>query len=312
MKRILGWVSAGTILMLAVWVSGQQPPKDIAEPSFRFRAEGEAKPFTHLNFNNHATTFRFAIVSDRTGGPRAGVFERAMDQLNLMQPEFVMCVGDLISSAAEGEPRDPVKNAKRWEEMRSWTGKLEMPFFYLPGNHDIRNELTQRAWKERFGQTYYHFLYKDTLFLMLNTEELISEKPGRDFPTDRFSDEQLAYAEKVLRANPEVRWTFVFLHRPFWSGGNAVRTKWVDLEKHLEGRKYTVFAGHIHAYEMSTRKGMKHIILGTTGAASALRGPAFGELDHITWVTMKNSGPVIVNHAMVGILPEDFKTARRE
>jgi hypothetical protein len=36
------------------------------------------------------------VVSDRAGGVRPGVFEEAARKINLLQPEFVMSVGDLI------------------------------------------------------------------------------------------------------------------------------------------------------------------------------------------------------------------------
>src|SRR3954471_15463858 len=43
-------------------------------------------PFTHLQFNEGPDRFQFAIVTDRTGGHRAGVFEDAIRKLNLLQP----------------------------------------------------------------------------------------------------------------------------------------------------------------------------------------------------------------------------------
>jgi hypothetical protein len=50
---------------------------------------------------------------------------------------------------------------------------LESPFFFLPGNHDHYSEGGFKAWEERFGDPrgYYHIIYKDVLFLMINTED---------------------------------------------------------------------------------------------------------------------------------------------
>src|SRR5881392_4081346 len=62
-------------------------------------------PWTHLRLNNDPDEFRFAIVSDRTGGHRPGVFSRAVEQINLMQPEFVLSVGDLIEGYTEDAKR---------------------------------------------------------------------------------------------------------------------------------------------------------------------------------------------------------------
>ena len=49
--------------------------------------------------------------------------------------------------------------------------ELEMPFFRTPGNHDIANEVAQEVWRERHGATYYHFVYKNVLFLVLDSED---------------------------------------------------------------------------------------------------------------------------------------------
>jgi len=53
-------------------------------------------PHTAKPFGGGPDVFRFAIVADRTGQARPGVFEDAVEKLNLLQPDFVMSVGDLI------------------------------------------------------------------------------------------------------------------------------------------------------------------------------------------------------------------------
>ncbi len=51
---------------------------------------------THLRFNDDTSKLQFAIISDLWGGYRSGVFEDAVEKLELLQPQFVMSVGDLI------------------------------------------------------------------------------------------------------------------------------------------------------------------------------------------------------------------------
>ena len=67
-----------------------------------------------------------------------------------------------------------------------------MPFFYVPGNHDIGNAMMEREWKKRFGAAYYHFVYKNALFITINTED-----GGRS----GISDEQVNYFKKILADN---------------------------------------------------------------------------------------------------------------
>ena len=60
----------------------------------------EPKPWTHLNYQNDPDEFQFAIVPDRSGGDYRNAFTNALAKVNLMHPEFVMTVGDLM----EGSP----------------------------------------------------------------------------------------------------------------------------------------------------------------------------------------------------------------
>ena len=151
----------------------------------------ETVPVSSKPFNNSEQTFRFAIVSDRTGGMRGGVFKEAIGKLNILQPEFVLSVGDLI----DGYTEDPEVWNAQWDEFDGMINNLEMPFYYVAGNHDTSNELLTNVWQARHGRDYYHFKYKDVLFLALNTDEI---KNGG------ISKDQIQYFQKVLAKNNDV------------------------------------------------------------------------------------------------------------
>ena len=301
MKRLLTAVVVMVVVAGSAVLSRTSPSSaGLSGDKADFQAKREAvNPWTHLKFNNAPSTFRFAIVSDRTGGPRAGVFERAVEQLNILQPEFVVCVGDLV----DGDD-DPAVFNEQWKEFNGWISKLEMPFFYLPGNHDLYNLKMHDRWKELFGRRYYHFVYKNVLFLMLNSED-----PGGKKAPGKFSAEQIAYFKNVLAENKDVRWTLVYLHRPIWNNKNVEKTGWPAIEQALQGRRFTVFCGHEHIYAREIRGSSKFYTFATTGGSSKLRGTPFGEFDHIVWVTMKADGPILANLMQEGIFPEDVTVA---
>src|SRR5262245_5500126 len=255
-------------------------------------------PWTHLRLNDADDTFHFVVVSDRTGAHRARIFSQAVEQINLLQPAFVICVGDLI----QGYSKDTGTLAEQWKEFQTYTSKLQMPFFYVPGNHDLANPVESAVWKERFGRRYYHFLYKDVLFLAV-----CSDDPNEDKEDGKLSKDQIEYFQKVLSDNKSVRWTIVCIHKPVWTHKNLETNGWLDIEKALAGRNYTVFAGHIHKYQKFVRQGMNYYQLATTGGGSKLRGLRYGEFDHIVWATMGKQGPVFANVMLDGIYPEDLK-----
>jgi hypothetical protein len=257
------------------------------------RVASSAKPL-----NNDPAMIRFAIMSDRTGGMLPGIFEIGVKKINLLQPEFVISVGDLI----DGYTTDPKVWNAQWEEFDAIIDGLDMRFFYVAGNHDISNELLLNEWMRRKGDPYYHFVYNNVLFLVLHTED----GPG---VTAGISNEQIDFIERVLQENSEVRWTFLFKHRPLWQYGNALGFE--RIESSLHGRNYTVFSGHHHHYFHTSRNGMKHYTLATTGGGSYLRGWEFGEFEHITLVTLPTEGEPIVAHLeLSGIHDESIVTEK--
>ena len=294
MKSLLLAAVAVAALVAAAALS-QSGPKGAATSNGDLRVAAEARnPWTHLRLNNNPDDFQFVIVSDRTGGHREKVFSKAVEQINLLQPEFVLSVGDLI----EGYSVDREKVLEQWREFQSFTSKLQMPFFYVPGNHDVTNADMERIWEEKFGRRYYHFVYKGVLFLVLNSDD----PPG----SSGLSEAQVAWAKGVLEENKDARWTIVAFHKPLWLQADLEKNRWAEVEKALAGRKYTVFVGHVHRYVKYVRQGMNYYQLATTGGGSKLRGTRYGEFDHITWVTMKPSGPVLANVMLDGILPENL------
>jgi hypothetical protein len=291
MKRVLVGIFVCGLLITAVAFSDQK------FQLFDFQVQQEERnPWTHLRLNNDPNEFHFAVVSDRTGGHRDQVFSRAVEQLNLLQPEFVISVGDLI----EGYTKDQAKLTAEWKEFQGYVAKLQMPFFYVPGNHDLANGKQEELWKEKFGRRYYHFVYRDVLFLMLNSDDPHS-KDGT------ISEAQQIYARKTLEENRNVRWTIVALHRPIWVSPTVEKSGWLEVEKALAGRPYTVFAGHLHRYHKYVRQGQSYYQLATTGGGSKMRGVRYGEFDHIVWVTMKKDGPVLANVLLDGVYPEDMQ-----
>lgn len=258
---------------------------------FTHDVQGQAVPWTHTDFKNKPENFSFAIMADRTNGHRVGVFRSAIEKINSLQPEFVLSVGDLI----EGYTTDTVELRRQWDEFDGLLKPLQMPFFRVPGNHDVSNEVQKALWAKQFGRDYYHFIYKDVLFLVLNSSD------GDGIP---FSEQQLAYAEKTIRNNADVRWTFVLMHHPVWN--KREENGFRRVEKALADRKYTVIAGHTHRYLASVHNDRNYYVLATTGGSTRMRGAEFGETDHISWVTMTDEGPSLVNLELDGILKDDF------
>jgi len=276
MKRLL----LGSLVLVAIGVAVVFSAGRDGNGGNIFFPKEERNPVTHLRWNERDTQFQFAIVSDRTGGHRAQIFSQAVEKINLMQPAFVLSVGDLI----EGGKKTDAVLAAEWKEFDGFVNKLQMPFFYVPGNHDVAAKEAAKVWDDKLGRRHYHFVYRNTLFLLLNSND------GQG--ATGIGKEQIGWAQKILAENPDVQHTIVSLHHPLWNGA---KNGWSDVEKALAGRQYTVFCGHVHRYEKWVRQGMNYYQLATTGGSSKVRGLEYAEFDHFVWVTMKKEGPVLAN-----------------
>ncbi|TWT86600.1 Calcineurin-like phosphoesterase superfamily domain protein [Pseudobythopirellula maris] len=261
------------------------------------------KPWSDKPVLSDEGRFQIAIMTDRTGGHRPGVWMQAVRKLNMLRPEFVVSVGDLI----EGYTDDRDRALAEWREFLGFIDRLEMKFFFVAGNHDVTNPMLHKLWRERFGKEWYSFDYRGVHFLCLSSED----------PTPQhLSDEQVAFVRSDLDQHADASHTLVFLHKPLWTyaerdlaGGGPDRTNWKKVEALLAGRPHTVFSGHVHHYVQYERNGgSNYYSLATTGGGSQLRGDDYGEFDHVTWLTMQGGRPHVVNLRLEGILPHDVVT----
>ncbi len=256
------------------------------------------KPWSDKPVLDDPNRFQIAIMTDRTGGHRKGVWMKAVRAVNQLRPDFVMSVGDLIEGYTDSEE----KAEEEWKEFLGFIDQMDMRFFFVAGNHDVTNPMLHRVWREKFGPVYYSFDYKDVHFVCLCSED----------PNFRIGDEQLAWLKKDLEKSKDARWTLVFLHKPLWvirerwlGFGMKDISNWKPVEDLLHDRKHTVFAGHTHFYAQFNRNGTKFYQLATTGGISELRGKEYGEFDHIMWLTMEDDGPRVVNLLLDGIVGGD-------
>jgi hypothetical protein len=311
------------LALIAAW--GCAPP-EAGEPAFLHEVEGPPFPWSHERFDGRGAEggpVRFALFADLTGDERPGVFEVAVEQLNLLRPELILNVGDLI----EGDSDDPTVLMQQWDAFDARADRARAPVFYVGGNHDLTGGVLRDVWSERYGPKYYWFRYRDVLFLVLDTEDNTPQRMGEieaartkavevfqaegpeAFAATEYATmpersagtigaEQSAYFVDAIARNPDVRWTFVLTHKSAWRRGGEEHFD--AIEAALAERPYTVFSGHVQAYGHEERNGRDYIQLATTGG---LQFPDLGRsADHLTLVIVDDDGADIVSLLMEGIL----------
>jgi calcineurin-like phosphoesterase family protein len=145
-----------------------------------------------------ADSLRFVVIGDRTGQHRPGIFEKALAQVDRLHPDFVINIGDLIA----GNTEDQTQIEAEWKEVNGAIDQLHTPFFYVPGNHDLTNDVQRQIWRAKLGADYYHFRYKGALFIILNTEDPPQPKIARKKLLEAYGVEAMGKVMGALQGDP--------------------------------------------------------------------------------------------------------------
>ncbi len=275
------------------------PHKTVDDPS-RFHT---SRTGLRLPLPNEEDAFFFVVYGDRTGGPATGVsvLADAVRDTNLLEPDFVITVGDLI----QGYNQHP-EWMEQMREFRDIMEKLLCPWFPVAGNHDVywRGPKEkkpagehEKAYEMHFGPLWYAFQHKNCWFVALYSDEgnpETGEKSIRNADCQTMSPEQFAWLESILAKAKDADHIFLFLHHPRWLGLAPDNWKnygddWARVHDLLvkAGNVTAVFAGHIHRMRYDPRDGIEYVTLATVGGGQSGLVPSVGYLHQFHIVTVR-------------------------
>ena len=199
-------------------------------------------------------SFDFVVIGDTRSTQPVELpeeFKQAISEFNILKPAFVVDIGDLILGGDAGGI------GPQWDEFERVVGSCRVPFIPGPGNHDISDAGTERIYLERIGHTRFAFDYGNSLFVMLNSEEIGA--------VDRLSEEQNTWLQEQLESTGAKN-IFLFIHKPYFAADSPAL--WKDTAAVLEGHPVkVVFGSHWHLYrDCGAKDGIRYVVTGGGGA----------------------------------------------
>ncbi|TWP44383.1 multidrug transporter [Lentzea tibetensis] len=209
--------------------------------------------------------WRFAVMSDAQFVARAPDSElvrsarRTMREIKAARPDFVVINGDLVDEAS------PADLAFAHRILREELG--EVPWYYVPGNHEIMGPGTIDNFRREFGATNRTFDHKGTRFVLLDSSTGTIRGGGFD---------QMVMLRDALESAPGK--VVVLEHHPPRDPTPAKGSQLGDrmeaayVERLLSGRDALFVGGHVGVFHASTVDGVPYLINGNSGKAPAEPG----------------------------------------
>ncbi|MBN1475431.1 metallophosphoesterase [Candidatus Sumerlaeota bacterium] len=233
---------------------------------------------------------RFIVFGDSQFN-HPGTFERMVHEANLLRPDFVIQVGDLI----QGYHRDIPRLREEWERYQFQISPLTVPFYPVPGNHDVITPESAELYGEVWGEDRYVYSF-DTgpvHCIVLDTFHGDDDDTLGEWQIEWLTNDLREFAASnggLGSEELERHAIFLFMHSPLWryepsDDPASGRSVWERVQPMLTPYPVRmVFAGHTHECVWEERGGIQCVVLNSSGhmETHAERAGLFHEMIHVS------------------------------
>lgn len=240
---------------------------------------------------------RIAVLGDRTlAGDDPGIFAACVERAVGSGADVLVCVGDLI----EGYSEAPDEVCGEWEEVLLSLAPAfaSLPVFMTPGNHDIWNAESGRAWSEAAGAP-------PSRIEEIEGVTFVSWDTSRGTLSAEVLDDLRALLSMV---DPEASSVLV-THRPFWCMDETAPAELAAMREMIsEAGVEAVLAGHVHVFCSERVGGVLYVSAGPSGGRTLPLSISGGTLPQVGLLTISGDSVVYVSLLEHGTLTEGTDT----
>jgi predicted phosphodiesterase len=218
------------------------------------------------------SAFTFAVLGDRTGSAREGVFEQVVEDMAFLRPDIILTVGDLI----QGYEPDSAEVESQWDYVLELMESIGIEYHLTPGNHDIWSDQSLAIYERRVGERNKALSYRDNLFVIFDV--------SLQYTAGMMPDEQLEWLRGALAEARDHDHTFVFYHKPFWCEDFSSDRENLLHELFKENGVDAVFTGHYHRQFYTERDGIRYYSVSSSGGGLPRWAAGEGSFYSYMWV----------------------------
>jgi len=225
------------LVVIAIWLL---PPEVFAADSSAIRQFDQP--------TGHNESFSFVVWGHPKShdGKLSPHFEEILDRISELNADFVVVTGDVIMGM-RGKHPDPEQIRAEWDLFDKAVKRLGIPFYRLPGNHDVSNFVTRDIFIERYTRPPFAFTYHGSRFILLDTvgidQRTQDGKPNWNPQKLYFDDAQLAFIRNEIKQQASYNHVFFFMHH-VWLWRKPSGLWWKNIHPMLKGGKTrAVFGG---------------------------------------------------------------------
>ncbi len=243
-KKQLGIIML-LLLYPSIFLLGQQPFTfvQLCDPQFGMSAHGQV------------------VKSSKYYEQDKESLKQAVNQINELNPDFVIICGDFVHDA----------NDTTFSDFKAIVKDFTMPCYFAAGNHDVGNtptDSTLKVYRKTFGKDYYKFNNKGMDFLVTNSLLWVNDVKNESLKHNQW------FISKLIRSGKRHHPIIVIGHYPLYTNLPDEEDHYFNLPKvkrqellnlFVENKVLAYLSGHKHHLVVNTYQNIQMV----TGASSS-------------------------------------------